>query len=38
MRRVSVFPAQIDAQDIAEGRIDAAYAGQRTPFGVRAAF
>jgi oligopeptide transport system substrate-binding protein len=33
-----IFPAQIDAADIAEGRIDAAYAGLRLPFVDRIEF
>ena len=28
----AIFPAQIDARDIADGRVDAAYAGRRLPF------
>jgi ABC-type transport system substrate-binding protein len=33
-----IFPVQIDAADIAEGRIDAAYAGRRMPFVDRIEF
>jgi oligopeptide transport system substrate-binding protein len=33
-----VFPVQIDPADIAEGRIDAAYAGRRMPFVDRVEF
>ena len=36
--RRGIFPAQIDARDIAEGRIDAAYAGRRLPFVDRMKF
>ena len=32
------FPAQIDPRDIADGRIDAAYAGRRLPFVDRVKF
>ena len=34
----TVFPSQIDAQDVAEGRIDPAYAGRRLPFIDRVKF
>src|SRR5205085_521179 len=34
----AVFPAQIDAEDIAEGRVDASYAGRRMPFVDRVKF
>ena len=34
----AIFPAQIDAEDVAAGRIDAAYAGQRMPFVDRVKF
>jgi ABC-type transport system substrate-binding protein len=34
----AVFPTQIDAEDIAEGRVDAAYAGRRMPFVDRVKF
>ena len=34
----TVFPSQIDAQDVAEGRIDPAYAGRRMPFVDRVKF
>jgi ABC-type transport system substrate-binding protein len=33
-----IFPVQIDPTDIAEGRIDAAYAGRRMPFVDRIEF
>ncbi len=33
-----IFPVQIDPADIAEGRIDAAYAGRRMPFVDRIEF
>jgi oligopeptide transport system substrate-binding protein len=33
-----IFPVQIDSADIAEGRIDAAYAGRRLPFVDRIEF
>jgi peptide/nickel transport system substrate-binding protein len=33
-----IFPVQIDAADIADGRIDAAYAGRRMPFVDRIEF
>lgn len=34
----AVFPKEIDARDIAEGRIDAAYAGRQIPFLDRIKF
>ena len=34
----TVFPSQIDAQDVAEGRIDPAYSGRRLPFIDRVKF
>ena len=34
----ATFPAQIDSEDIAEGRVDAAYAGRRMPFVDRVKF
>jgi ABC-type transport system substrate-binding protein len=34
----AVFPKEIDAQDIAEGRIDASYAGRQLPFLDRIKF
>jgi oligopeptide transport system substrate-binding protein len=34
----AVFPTDIDAKDIAEGRIDPAYAGRRLPFVDRVTF
>ena len=34
----AVFPSDIDPEDIAEGRIDAAYAGRRLPFVDRVKF
>ena len=34
----AIFPTQIDPEDIAEGRVDAAYAGRRMPFVDRVKF
>jgi oligopeptide transport system substrate-binding protein len=34
----AIFPSQIDSEDIAEGRVDAAYAGRRMPFVDRVKF
>lgn len=34
----TVFPSEIDPQDIADGRIDASYAGRRMPFVDRVKF